>query len=415
MPLRIKKRIIAAALAVILLCGMSGSLLVEASQKSDLQQQLSQLQNKEKRLKNELSKTSSDLSKSQQRKKLLDQQIDTVSQQLDILDGQIETLDADITATETDIQSLKNEIEIQAGNIETTKIQLGQRLRVLAKTGNTTTLQVLMNAQSYEEYLLKSEWIKRIAAKDQQIIDSYASSIEEMKVKQSSLQNKQAELNTQKTALSNKKQTSEAQKGELDSLYVQAANEEKNLKSSVADYNKQIEKTQKEIEAANKQLEQLLNNNKTSGTYNGKMMFWPVPTVRALSSTYGSRWGTVHRGIDIANGKIPIYGQNIVAAADGTVILANYTSRYGSGWSHGYGYSCVIEHGKDAQGRTVTTLYAHCSVMNARVGQKVIGGQTVIGKAGNTGNVTGPHLHFEVRLNGRSTDPLGTYVSPNVN
>ena len=144
-------------------------------------------------------------------------------------------------------------------------------------------------------------------------------------------------------------------------------------------------------------------------------MYWPVPTVRAISSYWGERWNKIHRGIDIANGPVKVYGQNIVAAADGTVILSNYTSTWGYGWSSGYGYSCVIEHGKNSAGQTVTTLYAHCSEMYARVGQKVVGGKTVIGKAGNTGNVTGPHLHFEVRLNGKSVNPYPNYVHPNVN
>lgn len=137
--------------------------------------------------------------------------------------------------------------------------------------------------------------------------------------------------------------------------------------------------------------------------------------MRALSDVFGPRWGKMHRGIDIANGPIPIYGENIVAAADGTVIAANYTSYYGTGWSYGYGYSCIVDHGYDSQGRKITTLYAHCSVMNARVGQKVTGGKTVLGQAGKSGDVTGPHLHFEVRVNGVAVDPLNTYVSPNVN
>jgi hypothetical protein len=88
---------------------------------------------------------------------------------------------------------------------------------------------------------------------------------------------------------------------------------------------------------------------------------------------------------------------------------------YGTALGGGYGYYCIVDHGIDSQGRSVTTLYAHCSKMFARVGQTVVGGKTVLAQAGSTGNVTGPHLHFEVRLNGKSVDPLNTYVSPKVN
>ena len=171
----------------------------------------------------------------------------------------------------------------------------------------------------------------------------------------------------------------------------------------------------KKIEEANKAIEELIKSTASVGRYDQNMMFWPVPTVRAISSHYGTRWGGMHRGMDIADGPIPIYGENIVAAADGVVIAANYTSRWGTGWSYGYGYSCIIDHGTDSQGRKIHTLYAHCSNMTARVGQKVTGGQTVIGQAGNTGDVTGPHLHFEVRVDGVRVNPYGTYVMPNVN
>ncbi|HBT63865.1 MAG TPA: hypothetical protein DEB10_04280, partial [Ruminococcaceae bacterium] len=128
----------------------------------------------------------------------------------------------------------------------------------------------------------------------------------------------------------------------------------------------------------------------------------PVPAVRNISSFYGKRWGRLHKGIDIANGSVPVYGQNIVAAHSGTVIYSNYTSV----WGGGYGYHIIIDHGVDGKGRKISTLYAHCSKVFVRVGDKVVGGKTVIAKAGSTGDVTGPHLHFEVRENGVAVDPL---------
>ena len=131
-------------------------------------------------------------------------------------------------------------------------------------------------------------------------------------------------------------------------------------------------------------------------------MAWPVPTVRAMSSGYGYRWGKLHKGIDIANGPIPVYGENIVAADDGVVIYANASNW----WGGGYGYHVIIDHGLDANGNRISTLYAHCSYVGVSVGQTVTKGQTVIGRAGDSGNVTGPHLHFEVRVNGVAVDPI---------
>ena len=87
-------------------------------------------------------------------------------------------------------------------------------------------------------------------------------------------------------------------------------------------------------------------------------------------------------------------GTNIVAAESGTVILASY------GWNGGYGNYIIINHGNG-----VTTRYAHASQLYVSVGQTVSKGQ-VIAAVGTTGNSTGPHLHFEVRINGSHRNPL---------
>jgi murein DD-endopeptidase MepM/ murein hydrolase activator NlpD len=119
----------------------------------------------------------------------------------------------------------------------------------------------------------------------------------------------------------------------------------------------------------------------------GTRLSWPVSG--PLNSTFGPRWGTFHRGIDIGAGS----GTPIGAAADGTV--------YYSGVMDGYGNVILIDHGNG-----LTTLYAHQSQLIAGVGQHVSRGQT-IGLVGSTGHSTGPHLHFEVRVNGVAYDPLG--------
>ncbi len=113
---------------------------------------------------------------------------------------------------------------------------------------------------------------------------------------------------------------------------------------------------------------------------------WPV--VGPISSRYGWRWGRFHQGIDIA----VTYGRTIVAARAGKVIF--------SGWRGGYGYGVIISHGDG-----LTTLYGHASRLLVSYGEWVEAGQA-IARVGSTGNSTGPHCHFEVRLNGNSLNPL---------
>lgn len=114
---------------------------------------------------------------------------------------------------------------------------------------------------------------------------------------------------------------------------------------------------------------------------------WPVSG--PVTSGFGLRWGRMHEGIDIAVAE----GTPVRAAGAGTVIYA--------GWMGGYGNLVVVDHGNG-----LSTAYAHNSSLGVGVGQSVTAGQ-VVSYAGNTGNSTGPHVHFEVRVNGSAVDPLG--------
>src|SRR4051812_30255181 len=116
-------------------------------------------------------------------------------------------------------------------------------------------------------------------------------------------------------------------------------------------------------------------------------LIWPVNG--PVTSPFGWRWGRMHEGLDIGVG----YGTPIHAAAGGTVIYA--------GWESGYGNFVVIDHGGG-----IATAYGHQSAIAVHVGQPVAQGQ-VVGYVGCTGHCFGPHLHFEVRINGSAVDPLG--------
>lgn len=410
------KRAATLLLAAVLMLAATGDMLpAQAASRSELENQLSELKKKEQQIKKELSEASSDLSASQQRKNLLDSQINNAEQQIAVLSGKIGALNNEMAAAESKIAAAEKEIAEKEAAVLDTREKLNERLRAVMKTGNVTTLQVLMNTDNYADYLIKSKAIQRIAAQDQATIDALEEALVLLDKLEETLQAKKAELQQQKEDLQSVMAESTAKKRELDSLCADAQKEVTNLQNTVAGYNNELAETRKKIQQADAAITALIQGTGTTGKYNQSMMYWPVPTVRAYSSVFGERWGTIHKGLDIANGPIPVYGENIVAAADGKVIAVNATSWYGYGWSYGYGYCVIIDHGSDSRGRTISTLYAHCSKVFVSVGQTVTGGKSVIAQAGKSGNVTGPHLHFEVRVNGVQVNPLGTYVSPNVN
>lgn len=114
---------------------------------------------------------------------------------------------------------------------------------------------------------------------------------------------------------------------------------------------------------------------------------WTVPAKGRVSSTFGPRWGAEHQGIDIAAGT----GTPVTAAAGGVVRKAS--------WYGGYGNAVIVDHGNGVQ-----TLYGHNSKLTVKPGDTIKAGQK-IAEIGSTGDSTGPHLHFEVQVNGKKVDP----------
>lgn len=135
------------------------------------------------------------------------------------------------------------------------------------------------------------------------------------------------------------------------------------------------------------------NSYNAGNSYNSgnSSMLWPLPSSQAISSGYGHRWGGFHPGVDIT---APV-GTPIVATKDGVV-----TS---SGWSGGYGKCIIIDHGSG-----ISTRYGHASSLFVSSGQVIKAGQ-VIGRVGSTGWSTGPHLHYEVMVNGKHNNPMSYF------
>lgn len=131
----------------------------------------------------------------------------------------------------------------------------------------------------------------------------------------------------------------------------------------------------------------VLKGTKTTSTAASTINAMAVPSRGSITSAFGQRWGKMHEGIDIAG----TTGDPIYAALDGKVTYA--------GWESGYGFVVKLSHNGNIQ-----TIYGHCSKLDVKVGDNVKKGQ-VIAKVGSTGNSTGPHLHFEVRVNGKPENP----------
>mgnify|MGYP001167474163 CR=1 FL=1 len=270
---------------------------------------------------------------------------------------------------------------------------LAKRISVAYRVGSPTILEVLLRSGSISEAASARENLERITDQDKGLITATRTNASDSRVTAARIKDTRNEVFRTETRVG----TAEAEAAQA----VQVIAAEKNnlvaarsaratLLSRVAGDRRQLEAEARGLRARSAKLAAQIqagsaNLPSTVSVGGGGQFSWPVNGT--LTSRFGPRWGRMHEGIDIA---APT-GRPIGAAAAGTVIVA--------GWGGGYGNLVVVSHG------SISTAYAHMSRIAVSNGQQVSRG-TVLGAVGSTGHSTGPHLHFEVRVNGAPQNPI---------
>jgi murein DD-endopeptidase MepM/ murein hydrolase activator NlpD len=317
------------------------------------------------------------------------QKIRNVTTQVKTLEKEIIDLDGEIKATESAIIVKTDELAEAEIKIAEKNELLNQRLRVMYKTGSVGYLEVLFGAEDFTDLLSRIDMLQKILVHDQNLIQS-------LKEQRDIIEQKKVELETIKDELLALFKNKITKQNELNvALNNLIAYKKELINDEVA----LVEMEDALLDEANK-LTEIIKNLELAATYVGGEMMWPVPGHYMITSPFGNRLHPIskqykmHTGIDIAGPK----GTPIVAAQTGTVVYAN--------WFGSYGKAIIIDHGGG-----YTTLYAHNDSINVSVGSVVKKGDN-IALLGTTGYSTGPHLHFEVRMNGEYVEPL-TYVKGN--
>lgn len=377
---------------------------VRAADTDALEDQLNDLRNQSQQLQQEINALSGDLDAAQERLELQKQQADTARELYEKLTQQMDQLNAQIGEKEEEIAAKEQEIADREADIAGRKELLKKRLQAISKSGNLTAFQMLFNTESYADYLIKSKMMERSSEQDKALMDELEVEIAGIQQERAELEEDKKSLDNDKAALEPLRQEAEDNARQLELVCKEIERDEMTLAEKVA----AAKKKQEALDAEAAKVQELLDQSDYNGKYT--KMYWPVPAVKNISSYFGVRWGSMHKGIDISEGAVPVYGQSIYAAADGVVL---YTVT--SGWGGGFGLHVVIDHGYDENGVRISTRYAHCSQVLVSPGQVVKGGETIIGKVGDTGDVTGPHLHFEVMEGGvlDQVDPVANGYIPN--
>jgi murein DD-endopeptidase MepM/ murein hydrolase activator NlpD len=362
---------------------------------------LAQLQAKQKankakldEIKKKTAAAQNSIAEQKKKQEYIQQQIDVTEDNIRVITEKIELLEADIKAKEESIAAQEQKI---AKGIEDFKARLKA---MYVSGGDSGMASVLVGAKDFYDLLARMEIIQRISQRDDELIETLNAELKQLKEDKAALEATKAEADSDKAEL-------EQAKADLNSAYEQSEAEQARLKKEIEEYAKnkaEIDKQEAEIE---KQIQAIIAAEaaKNKLTYVGGTFTWPLPGYYYISSPYGSRtlFGVTkfHKGVDISGSGVN--GKPIVAANGGKVIVAN--TSYTPGVS--YGMYVMIDHGGG-----YVTLYGHCSALNVTAGQTVNKGD-VIAYVGSTGQSTGPHLHFEVRVNGATTNPMNYFTKAN--
>ena len=372
------------------------------SEKEKIQSEIDSAQSKINELSSQKKETEEYLNALQSKINLLQDKIDSLEDDKAALQSEIEAVSAKITKTENEIIQAQAEIDKKQAEFDETYSIYCQRLRAMYVSGSASTLEVLLTCPDMSAMLTRAQMIKSVSEQDSAILDELMTKMEEIESKKQELEIKRNELNEDKQSLEeDKKELQEsineidASKSELDSEVAECNEIMRKLSAQTSEYMELIETNQEQLQEVENQIRAAAiaasggNGSIAGSTGNGSGQLGYPTNSRNVSAGYPNySSGRYHGGIDFS---VPT-GSNVYAAASGKVILVQHLN-------YSYGYYVMVDHGNG-----LSTLYAHNSQILVSVGQSVSRGQ-VIAKSGSTGNSTGPHCHFEVRVNGNRVNP----------
>ena len=346
---------------------------------------------------NELKESKGDV---QEKVNDLNTQLMNISSQITALENQLAQKNQELTEKKDQTEDTKSQLEDAKKQEELQYADMKVRIQFMYENAQESYFEALFSSESFSDFLNSAEYIIQIQEYDRKKLNEYQDTVDYIENVEKQLEEDYATLEEIKKEVEQEKASVEQEKASVAALMKQRETElagiEGNIDSAQSDadfYAAEI-KAQEEIIAEIKRIEaEKAAAGKQDNPYTGGVFTWPCPSSTRVTSDYGTRVSPMggassnHKGIDIgASG-----GAAIVAAADGTVTTASYSSAAGN--------YVMIDHGGG-----LYTVYMHASALLVSPGQTVSAGQT-IAQVGSTGISTGNHLHFGVSLN-------GSYVSP---
>jgi murein DD-endopeptidase MepM/ murein hydrolase activator NlpD len=327
-------------------------------------------------------------------------QIRTLTGRVDSASSRLSVLEANLSLHQRKLDTLTRIYELETRRLVFLRRQYAQaqarlndRLVSIYESDNPDTLAVVLSSSSFTDLLDQLDYLSQIAAQDNRIAREVERARNEMHRTRERTKKVRHGVAVETHVIAVRTSEQRAVRDQLVSSEqsLAGARAEKNrrlasVRESKAEYLHEVEGLQAQSAALGATIRSAQAGAPADSTPSSSGLIWPVSG--PVTSGFGMRWGRMHEGIDIGAAS----GTPIQAAAGGTVIYA--------GWLGGYGNLVVIDHHN-----SLATAYGHQSALATGVGASVSQGQ-VIGYVGCTGHCFGPHLHFEVRVNGTPVDPL---------
>ncbi len=333
---------------------------------------------------------------------LLQDKLDALESNRDDLQSEIDAVQKRIDETQADINQAEKEIEKKEQEFDGVYEEYCQRLRAMYISGNVSMLEVLLESGDISSILTRAEMVKSVSEQDSATLDDLMTKMEEINKEREELANNKIQLGKDKDSLNSRKQELQKSIDEYNSSKAELNAEVEECNAALAsldDKRSEVKETIDTNQEQKRQIEAEINNalsgsgsNKPgSDNYNPGTGQLAYPTsYRQISAGYPNYSnGSYHGGVDWP---CPT-GTAVHASDSGVVVIAKKLT-------YSYGQYILIDHGNG-----LSTLYAHNSSLVVGVGDKVSKGQ-IIAYSGESGNATGPHVHFEVRLNGTRVNPM---------
>ena len=359
-----------------------------AASVSDLRQKLQEQQAALEKVNQQLKEAQSDKADAQALKTQLEQQKSLLLSQIGTLTEQIGGLDNDIVNKQDEINQKQQEVDQKQAEYDQRWADFKDRMRAMQRLNDGGSIALLSSATNLYQLLTFATTLEQIVSKDEEICQQLEDEHTQLEQQRAELEQAKADLEAtkadyeaQKAALNSKTSELAENISQTDESISKAEAEEQALKEAQIEANKKVDEAAKELDAALNAANQAYGNASIQCSLDfGR----PLATYKYISCYFG---GNGHRGTDYAAPG----GTEIYAVSGGVVTAAAY--------HYSWGYYVQVYHGKDDNGNSYSTLYAHMnSAPIVSVGQNVSKGQT-LGYVGSTGNSTGNHLHLEMKVN----------------